>query len=549
MNFIKYLLCSILILINIVSCDIIGNTESESDSIGFYLIDENDLHDSIWDSGIVSEQGDYMLLKQDDDNKVCIFKGSFGEHPILMIFNNNNELQEMSFDDIYATIQYADSKVYAIIYHDGETSQITSESKAYTKAFSALDTKSSDGNALQDIAKTGFGLTTTGGIINLIVDFAKGKDISNDLAAFGIGELIGAASKLGGLYVGIAYEMYKAHKEYIKEVDLLYFGNSTISINNIIKEEDNSWSLTIQIKDLPNMMSTFGGIKAGVLVSLDKEKLMHPKRHGTEVFTQNDKGCWIADERNIDDNFPNTDFNISVDIDNNDEKQYYARPYMLTYTTNGWVDIESDFIRYGEIVPLSDRWVDLGLPSGILWAAYNVGATSPEEHGGYYAWGETNSKNTYTRDNYLYATVVGHDENNWPIYSFHSIGNNISKSKYDVASAKWENGARMPSKSELEELINHCTFLPKSYNGVNGKMVIGPNGNQIFLPYSGYYDDTVYYIGERGFIWSSNVDTIDNSMAFGLGYRNDRQEECDFEFREAGHTIRPVKDPKSENTK
>lgn len=551
MNFIKYLFCSILILINIVSCDIIGNTESESDSIGFYLIDENDLHDSIWDSGIVSEQGDYMLLKQENDNKVCIFKGSIGEHPILMIFNNNNELQEMSFDDIYATIQYADSKVYATIYHDGETSQITSESKAYTKAFSALDTKSSDGNALQDIAKTGFGLTTTGGIINLIVDSAKGKDISNDLAAFGIGELIGAASKLGGLYVGIAYEMYKAHKEYIKEMDLLYFGNSTISINNIIKEEDNSWSLTIQIKDLPNMMSTFGGIKAGVLVSLDKEKLMHPKRHGTEVFTQNDKGCWIADERNIDDNFPNTDFNISVDIDNNDEKHYYARPYMLTYTTNGWVDIESDFIRYGEIVPLSDRWVDLGLPSGILWAAYNVGATSPEEYGGYYAWGETEEKTEYTLHNYQYY--------NRDTDMYENIGLDISNTIYDAATVNWGDGARMPQVNELKELLTTCKWEKGNMNGVNGYYCIGLNEKSIFIPFAclkGASNEDVYGSDQYAYLRSSNVyhESVDGYgrgwWAYGLFISDYVTDVLDCIMdRMIGTSIRPVKDPESKDTK
>ena len=223
---------------------------------------------------------------------------------------------------------------------------------------------------------------------------------------------------------------------------------------------------------------------------------------------------------------------IELPKPSSDDTRYYAVPYVV---------VDGKYF-YGE-----NLWVDLGLPSGILWARHNVGAKSAEEYGGYYAWGETNSKNTYTRDNYLYATLVGYDENNRPIYSFHSIGNNISKSKYDVASAKWGNGARIPSKSELEELINHCTFLSENYNGVNGKLVIGPNGNKIFLPYSGYYDDTIYYIGKRGFIWSSNVDTIDNSMAFGLGYRSDQQEECDFEFREAGHTIRPVKNKEIRN--
>ena len=75
------------------------------------------------------------------------------------------------------------------------------------------------------------------------------------------------------------------------------------------------------------------------------------------------------------------------------DKEYIIKPYVKAWG------------RYYYGPGGDDRWVDLGLPSGILWAKYNVGATSPEEYGGYYAWGETEEKSSYTWENYKYGKI------------------------------------------------------------------------------------------------------------------------------------------------
>ncbi len=154
------------------------------------------------------------------------------------------------------------------------------------------------------------------------------------------------------------------------------------------------------------------------------------------------------------------------------------------------------------------RWVDLGLPSGILWAKYNVGASSPEEYGGYYAWGETSTKSDYTWENYKYSEkyYFGDGAYDW-YWAGKFIGNEISGTSYDVAHVQWGGGARMPTLAEVQELVDNCTFTGGSYNGVIGSYVTGPNGNSIFLPFAGYrYDGTLYNEGSYGYFWSGTYD-------------------------------------------
>ena len=123
--------------------------------------------------------------------------------------------------------------------------------------------------------------------------------------------------------------------------------------------------------------------------------------------------------------------------------------------------------------------VDLGL--SVKWATCNVGASRPEDYGGYYAWGETEEKDTYTWENYKYWT----DKNeNGIVDNFSeitSIPGNICSTKYDVAHVKWGGDWRMPTPDEFKELIEKCTWEI----GAEGFSIIGPNGNKIFLPYSG----------------------------------------------------------------
>lgn len=189
------------------------------------------------------------------------------------------------------------------------------------------------------------------------------------------------------------------------------------------------------------------------------------------------------------------------------------------YTTKAYV------VADGKYFYLEDRWVDLGLPSGILWAKYNVGATSPEEYGGYYAWGETEQKEYYIDENY-----------NW-----YFIGEEISGTSYDVAHVKWGDGARMPTYEEVLELIHNCNFKCDTYNGGKGNYVIGPNGNNIFLPLAGYYTDELEGEGYQCAFWSGSYCNEDSYTAWCLDCFEGSAEWYN-NYRARGRSVRPVKD-------
>lgn len=191
-----------------------------------------------------------------------------------------------------------------------------------------------------------------------------------------------------------------------------------------------------------------------------------------------------------------------------------------------------------------ERWVDLGL--SVLWAAYNVGASSPEEYGGYYAWGETETKSEYSFATYKHRERTDSDHfhicDDCLCWDYKYIGSDISGTSYDVAHVKWGGGARMPTLEEVKELVNNCTFRYGTYNGVEGDYVTGPNGNSIFLPFTGfrYYDD-LREEGYYGDFWSGTYDDD-----YGYGY-------CAFDLycfkdtfdwfslaREYGRSVRPV---------
>lgn len=186
------------------------------------------------------------------------------------------------------------------------------------------------------------------------------------------------------------------------------------------------------------------------------------------------------------------------------------------------------YAQYGIRIPSSpqlfelslkdDRWVDLGL--SVLWAAYNVGASSPEEYGGYYAWGETSTKSDYTDENYKYYEkyYYGDEPDDW-YWVGKFIGNEISGTSYDVAHVQWGGGARMPTRAEVQELEDNCTFTGGSYNGVRGSYVTGPNGNSIFLPFAGIRNlGGLYPEGVCGCFWSGTYcgDDFHGKYAFHL---------------------------------
>lgn len=197
--------------------------------------------------------------------------------------------------------------------------------------------------------------------------------------------------------------------------------------------------------------------------------------------------------------------------------------------------------EYGIVV---DQEVDLGLPSGRIWAGWNIGATAPEEFGDHYACAEVETKEDYSLNTYS----LWRDENgdgHWTQYSDHSeyiyIGTDFGGTKYDVATKLWGKKWRMPSHKDFLELLEECTWTFILYKGVEGYKVTGPNGLSIFIPMAGIFHGTAFWNG--GCYWSSSISNEGPTIGYGRSLFLDRYWHDIFatSYREEGHAIRAVK--------
>lgn len=133
------------------------------------------------------------------------------------------------------------------------------------------------------------------------------------------------------------------------------------------------------------------------------------------------------------------------------------------------------------------EYVDLGLPSGTLWATYNVGATTPYEKGKYFAWGEVEPREDFSWASYKFFEGYEVDPNNGEWVVLQNIGTDICGSEYDAARYQWGNGWRLPNEQERYELCMLCWTNGASVeNGVRGVRLHGPNEHSIFLPICGF---------------------------------------------------------------
>ncbi len=194
-------------------------------------------------------------------------------------------------------------------------------------------------------------------------------------------------------------------------------------------------------------------------------------------------------------------------------------------------------------------WVDLGLPSGILWATRNVGATSPEDYGDYFAWGETSPKSVYDWSTYRYCngsynTLTKYCSNSSYGYNGFTFTDNLTtlQAGDDAATANWGGGARTPTATEWRELINNTTSQWTTQNGVYGRRFTSSNGRSIFLPAAGCrWVSSLYDAGSYGFYWSSSLSTSGPSSAWGLDFDSGDVSTDYYYGRYYGLSVRPVR--------
>ena len=189
--------------------------------------------------------------------------------------------------------------------------------------------------------------------------------------------------------------------------------------------------------------------------------------------------------------------------------------------------------------------VDLGLPSGLKWAACHVGATSPEEYGNYYAWGETEVKTTYSWATYKWCNGSYDTQTKYCTSSSYGTVDNKTQLELadDAARANWGGAWRMPTDAEWTELRDNCTWTWISDyqgTGIAGRIVTGLNGNSIFLPAAGYRgDDDLYGAGYYGYYWSSSLSAGSPSNAWSVYFRSGNVVRY-YSNRCCGLSVRPV---------
>ena len=219
-----------------------------------------------------------------------------------------------------------------------------------------------------------------------------------------------------------------------------------------------------------------------------------------------DNSTYIQAEKLESDDRESTNFRFLSTISGLEEfETYYFRPYFY----------DGEYYNYGEIQAITPgspcpdnhhpHMIDMG--NGVRWSCCNVGATTPWDFGGFYAWGETEEKDHYSRQTYQPADDIGED---------------IAGTEYDVArkimGAFWE----MPSEDDFISLIETSSYEPYTLRGVNGFLFISTiTENVFFMPAAGskWYADHDYQ-GTNGYYYSSTWDPENSYNAIGFYFYN-----------------------------
>ena len=188
-----------------------------------------------------------------------------------------------------------------------------------------------------------------------------------------------------------------------------------------------------------------------------------------------------------------------------------------------------DILLGGNPGIVDHEYVDLGLPSGTLWATMNIGASSPEDYGDHFAWGETTPKyvnewSTYKWCNGNYDTLTKYCTLSNYGYNGFTDGKTELDSEDDAATANWGPQWRMPSPDQIQELRDNCASEWTTVNGVNGLLFTSMiNGAALlFLPAAAdRWDISLYDVGSWGGYWSRTLVSDEPDCAFGFYFDSD----------------------------
>lgn len=198
----------------------------------------------------------------------------------------------------------------------------------------------------------------------------------------------------------------------------------------------------------------------------------------------------------------------------------------------------------GTSTPNDHEWVDLGLPSGTLWATCNVGASSPEEYGDYFAWGEIEPKEVYDWSTYKWCNGTADTFTKYCDNAYYGSVDNkmVLDSEDDAAYMNWGPEWCTPTMNQIEELCNYCSIQWTIRNEVNGRLFTGPNGKTLFLPAAGYrWNSSLITEGSRGYFWSNALVSVIPDSALAMAFFPDGVHIYSSNYRSIGMTVRAVR--------
>lgn len=214
----------------------------------------------------------------------------------------------------------------------------------------------------------------------------------------------------------------------------------------------------------------------------------------------------------------------------------YEEDNMQITSKSNIIQVNDDIIAF-----VVKNFVDLGLPSGTLWAKCNLGANTPEEFGNYYQWGDTKPKTeACILRTYKFLDNKGYPTRRMSKYNFDD--NLLQLLPEDDAAYQYDNRMKMPTKKQFQELLRYTEHKWVNNRSVPGILFIGKNGNEMFIPGAGYIHEKLGLDGTECNVWSSTrLNVNDTDMAAVYLYASDKHNGEIAEYdRYDGFSIRPV---------